>query len=147
MAGNEHFTYLSISLHLHARLHSTGWGNSLLTPSPHHKQFSATVSRTVLSLLQYKYTLSVQNIKNTFLILSCTPLCPQNRLNLSWHGLYKGLKAFHGEAGPCRLQCFPQLCQVGWMSFGWWTIPDTDRCLASTTIPCSKSLIWGSRIA
>ena len=29
------------------------------------------------------------------------------------------------EAGPCGLKSFQQLCQVGWMSFGWWTILDT----------------------
>ena len=39
-------------------------------------------------LVSFLYTLSVQNIKNTFLILSCTPFCPQNSLNLSGHGLY-----------------------------------------------------------
>jgi hypothetical protein len=72
-------------------------------------------------------TLSVPNIRNTFLILSCTPFCHQNSLNLSWHGLYKVFKAFHRDAGPCWLQCFPRLCQVGWMSFGWWTILDTHR--------------------
>ena len=66
-------------------------------------------------------TLSVQNIRNTFLILSCMPLCPQNSLNSSGHGL-QGVKVSNRDAGPCSLQCFPQLCQVGWMSFGWWTI-------------------------
>jgi hypothetical protein len=46
------------------------------------------------------FTLSVQNIKNTFLIiLSCTRFCPQNSLNLSGHGLYKVLKMFHRYAG------------------------------------------------
>ena len=35
------------------------------------------------------YTLSVQNIRNTILILSCTPFCPQNSLNSSGHWLYK----------------------------------------------------------
>ena len=63
-------------------------------------------------------TLGVQNIKNTFLILSCSS---------SRHGLYKVLKAFHRDAGPCWLQCFSQLCQVGWMSFGWWTVVDTHK--------------------
>ena len=77
---------------------------------------------------------SIRNIKNALIILSCTPLlCPQNSLNLSEHGLYKVLKAFHRFDGPCWLQCFPQLCQVGWMSFGWWTILDTQE-----TIECEK---------
>ena len=53
------------------------------------------------------------NIKNSFIILSCThpphPLCPQNSLNSSEHGLYKVSKAFHRDAGPSWLQCFPQV--------------------------------------
>ena len=40
---------------------------------------------------------------NTFLILSCTPFCPQNSLNSSGHGLYKVSKVFHRDAGPCWL--------------------------------------------
>ena len=40
---------------------------------------------------------------------------------------YKLSKAFHRDAGPCWLQCFPQLCKVGCMFFGWWTILDTHR--------------------
>uniref|UniRef100_A0A673X2X9 [histone H3]-trimethyl-L-lysine(9) demethylase n=1 Tax=Salmo trutta TaxID=8032 RepID=A0A673X2X9_SALTR len=35
------------------------------------------------------YTLSVQNIKNTFLLLISTPFCPQSSLNSSGHVLYK----------------------------------------------------------
>ena len=31
------------------------------------------------------YTLSISNIRNTFLILSCPTFCPQNSLNLSGH--------------------------------------------------------------
>ena len=42
------------------------------------------------------HTLSLQNIKNTFLILSCTPFGPQNSLNLSGHGLYKVRKCSTG---------------------------------------------------
>jgi hypothetical protein len=38
----------------------------------------------------------------------------------SIRGLYNVSKAFHRDAGQCWLQCFSQLCQVGWMSFGWW---------------------------
>ena len=81
-----------------------------------------------------QHTLSVQNIRNTFLILSCTPLYPQNSLNSSGHGL-KVSKAFHRNAGPCCLHCFPQVCQVGWMSIGWWTMLDTHRKLLSLKNP------------
>jgi hypothetical protein len=64
------------------------------------------------------YTLTVQNIRNpTF--------CSFKSLNLSGHGLHKVSKAFHRDAGPCWLLSVPQLCQVGWMSFGWWTILNT----------------------
>ena len=51
--------------------------------------------------------------------------CVKQSLFLLGHGLYKVLKAFHRDSGPCWLQCIQQLCQVGWMSFGWWTILDT----------------------
>ena len=61
------------------------------------------------NLIVWKYTLSVQNIKNTFLILSCTAFCPQNSLNLSW--TLQDVKGLHRDVSPCWLQCFPQLCQ------------------------------------
>ena len=98
------------------------------------------------------------NIRHTFLILSCAPFSPQNSLNSSGHGLYNVSKVFNRDADPCWLQCLPQLCQVGSMSFGWWTILDTHGKLLSfkisssiaifdtfksvslTTIPCSMAL-------
>uniref|UniRef100_A0A8C8IG16 [histone H3]-trimethyl-L-lysine(9) demethylase n=1 Tax=Oncorhynchus tshawytscha TaxID=74940 RepID=A0A8C8IG16_ONCTS len=44
----------------------------------------------VLSLAgDTSYTLSVQNIKNTFLLLCSTPFCPENSLNSLGHVLYK----------------------------------------------------------
>jgi hypothetical protein len=43
----------------------------------------------------------VQTSKNTFIILSCIPFCPQNSLNSSGHGVYKVSKAFHRDARPC----------------------------------------------
>ena len=57
------------------------------------------------------------NIRSTFLVLSCVPL----------YKVHQGVKKFHRDAGPCRLQCFPQLCQGGWMSFGWWCNHDRHR--------------------
>ena len=85
---------------------------------------------------------------------------PQNSLNSSGHGLYKVSKAFHRDAVPCWLQCFPQLCHVGWMSFwvvdhSWFTWETVERenpssvavldtlkpvHLAPTTLPRSKAL-------
>ena len=62
----------------------------------------------------------VQNI-NTFLIVSCT-LFALRTASIHCSLDYKVSKAFHGDAGPCWLQCFPQLCQDGWRSFVWWTI-------------------------
>ena len=74
---------------------------------------------------------------------------------------YKVSKTLHRDAGPCWLQCFPQLYQVGSMCFGWWTILDTHvgKLLSvekpsiiavldtlrpvrmePTSIPCSKAL-------
>jgi hypothetical protein len=77
------------------------------------------------------YVQSVQNIKNTFLILrfGAPPPCPQNSLNSSWHGLYKESKAFHRN-GPCLLQCFPQLSS--WLDDLWvedhsWYTQETER--------------------
>jgi hypothetical protein len=63
------------------------------------------------------------------------PLLPSEQPQFVGHGLYKVSKAFHRDAGPYWLQCFPQLCQVGWMSFGWWTILDTHRKLLSVKNP------------
>jgi hypothetical protein len=65
-------------------------------------------------------------------------------LNSSGHGLYKVLKVFDREAGPCWLQCFQQFCQVGWMSFGWWTILDTDRKLLSMRNPAALQFLTHS---
>ncbi|KAK6292636.1 hypothetical protein J4Q44_G00372200 [Coregonus suidteri] len=36
---------------------------------------------------------------------------------------------------PMLTQCFAQLSQVGWMSFGWWTILDTQGKLMSMKNP------------
>ena len=49
--------------------------------------------------------MSVQNIKDTFLILRCTiPFCPQNSLNSPGHGLYKVSSIPQG--------CWPMLTSV-----------------------------------
>ena len=89
-----------------------------------------------MTTLSQNITQRTHNTQNTFLILSCIqPFCPQNSLNSLGHGLYKVSKAFHRDAGPCWLQCFQQLCQVGWMSFRWWTILDTHGKLLSVKNP------------
>uniref|UniRef100_A0A674DNW2 WD repeat-containing protein 37 n=1 Tax=Salmo trutta TaxID=8032 RepID=A0A674DNW2_SALTR len=49
----------------------------------------------------------------------------------------KQCQVFHREAGPCWLQCVPQLCQVGWMSFGWWAILNTHGKLLSVKNPAA----------
>ena len=87
---------------------------------------------------------SVQNIRTTFLILGCVSCCPQNSFNSSGHGLYKVLNAFYRDASPCWLQCFPQLCQVGWMSCGWWTILDTYGKLLSVKNPAALQFLTHS---
>ena len=101
---------------------------------------------------------SVQNIRNTFLILSCSPF-PVWTASIRWGMDSTRCQAFHRDAGQCWIQCVPQLCEVGWMSFGWWTSLDTHGKLLSvkhsaalqfltlkqvqlalTTIPHSKAL-------
>jgi hypothetical protein len=84
------------------------------------------------------HTLSVQNI--------CNPFYPHNSHHLSGHGLYKVSYAFHGDAGPCWLQCFPH----SWKT--WETVESENNSsdtvldtlkpvrLAPTTITCSKAL-------
>ena len=88
-----------------------------------------------------------KTLRTSFLILSCTPFRPQNSLNSSGHGLYKVSKAFHRDAGSCWCQCFPQLCQVGWMSFGGWTTLDTRKESLSMKNPATDyekqdPLVW-----
>jgi hypothetical protein len=62
--------------------------------------------------------------------------CPQNSLISLGHELHKLLKAFHRDAGPCWLQCLPQLCQVG-----WWTILDTHGKLLSVKNPAALQFL------
>ena len=62
---------------------SVSWGNSwwcVWVPLCFTAQSKPTVPTTTTSI---EYTLNVQNIRNSFLILSCTPFCHQNSLNLS----------------------------------------------------------------
>ena len=88
------------------------------------------------------------NIRNTVLILSCTPFCPQNNiLNYSGHGLYKVLKGTESiplGCWPMLNPMLPQLCQVGWMSFVWWTILDTDRKMLSVINPATLQFLTHS---
>jgi hypothetical protein len=78
------------------------------------------------------HTLTMPNIRNTILILSCTPslfLCHQNSLNVRvWtpHGVESIPQGCWPMSTP-----IPQLCQDGWMSFGWRTSLDTHRKLLS----------------
>ena len=100
-----------------------------------HKYIGMNVEKIFNFKLCNGTTMSVQKIRNIFLILSFTPVCPQNSLGSLVHGLYKVLKMFHRDAGPCWLLCFPLLVQVGWMAFRWWTIPDRQGKLLSMKNP------------
>jgi arabinogalactan endo-1,4-beta-galactosidase len=66
-----------------------------------------------------QYTLSIPNVRNTILILSCTPFWPQNSLNLLGHWLYKVSKAFHRDVDSC----FP----VVWMVDHSWYTQETEH--------------------
>ena len=107
---------------------------------------STSVHTTVAALLSKCCQLSIPNIRNIFLILSCIPCCPQNSLNSSG-GMdsTRSQKVFHRDAGPCWLKCFPQMCQVGWMSFGWWTILDTHGKLLSVKNPAALQFLTQTR--
>uniref|UniRef100_A0A8C7NFF5 WD repeat domain 41 n=1 Tax=Oncorhynchus mykiss TaxID=8022 RepID=A0A8C7NFF5_ONCMY len=80
---------------IHALININGQPLSL-----HHLTCTFDMSDREITLLMSN-TLSVFDIsKDTFLILSCTPLppsCLQNNLNSSGYGLYK---VFHRDAGP-----------------------------------------------
>jgi hypothetical protein len=88
----------------------------------------------------YRHTLSVQNIKETFLILSCTPFCPQNNLSLLGHGLYKLLKAFHRDTSPCWLQSIIKRCS------GFLTILSTRQILQALGLSHLDycSVVWSA---
>jgi hypothetical protein len=123
------------------------WGdNSWQNPPPPNQISPWSPKRLGLALRGY--ILSVQNIKNTFLILSCTLFCPQNSLNVSGHGLYKVSKAFHRDASHSWLGVLLVVDHC------WYTRETVEcgktqqRCsswhklvrLAPTTIPRSKAL-------
>jgi hypothetical protein len=75
------------------------------------------------------------NITNTFLKLSLHSEQPQ--FVRAWTRCQgKVSKAFPRDAGPCWLQCFPQLCHIG-----RWTILDTDRKLLSVKNPAVLQLL------
>ena len=94
-------------------------------------------------ILETKHTLSVENIRYTFLILSCNPFCPQNRLNYLGH--------IQGVSTRCRKRSTGMLAHVtpmlstvvsSWLDILWvvdhswyteWTPQqrcryDTNRC-------------------
>ena len=88
------------------------------------------------------YTLNIQSIRNTFLILSCTPFCPQNSLNsLVGAWTLQGVESVPQGRWPMLRKCFPKLCQVGWMSFGFWTALDTHGKLLSLENPAALQFL------
>jgi hypothetical protein len=101
----------------------------------------------LLSFISEHYTMSVQNIKNTFLIL-CTP-SPQPEYVVAW--TLQGVERIPQGCWPmstpiiltvvklagCPLSGGPLLSMKNPSSV---PVLDTNRCLATTTIPLSKAL-------
>jgi hypothetical protein len=109
-----------------------------------------------LTTMQVNEKVKIHCVQNMWV---APPFGHQNSLNLLGYGLYKVSKAFHRDADPCWLQCFPQLSS--WLDVlfvfdpSWYT-QETVECeklssvavlntvkpvrLALTIIPRSKSL-------
>ena len=63
-----------------------------------------------LITLKIRKKQSVQNIRNTFLILSCNPFCPQNSLNSSGYGLYQDVESVPQGWWPMLTPMLPTVC-------------------------------------
>ena len=83
-----------------------------LTSLPYHH-----ISNQISFFIYTVCTLSVQNIRNTFLILSCTSFCPQNSLNSLGHG-----KGVEGVPQGCWPMLTPMLPTV----VSSWLVADLD---------------------
>ena len=89
--------------------------------------------------------LSVENISNTFLILSCTPFWPQNSLG-AW--ILQGDKSVPQGCWPMLIPMFPTVVSSWLYVLGWWTILDTHRKLLSVkNTAASQFLTHSNRCA
>uniref|UniRef100_A0A4W5LEU1 Phospholipid/glycerol acyltransferase domain-containing protein n=1 Tax=Hucho hucho TaxID=62062 RepID=A0A4W5LEU1_9TELE len=81
------------------------------------------------------YCMYTEYTKHQEYVESHPPFCPQNSLNSSGSWTLQGVESVPQGCWPhVDSNASPQLCQVGWMSFGWWTILDTH----TETVECEK---------